>query len=173
MKIEKTLITLAMLGLLAGCTGMSRFMDDSGKAPAEPVPNVSNAPLSEPPADAATGPAKPATKNNVIAAEYSANMKYTDLAQRIDRTFQSCWIGKNAEFAGYSYGGLTQDGVKQVITLNENVDGQMLGLVKVTVIPAAGQDGYAVSLETRAEGSPGEKIMKDGIRHLAAGQKVC
>lgn len=159
---------------LSACVGAGSLLDSGPNLPPE-NPTVETGTLAAPPEapPAAEGPVRPATKSNVVAMEYSSNLKYADLAKRIDATFRNCWIGKNEEFAGYSYAGLTQDGVKYVIALTEDVNGAPLDLVKITIIPAAGQDGYAISLETRAEGSPGEKIIKEGIRHIAAGQKVC
>lgn len=168
--------TTHIIGLILAAAALAACKTTEAGLESYPTPQVESGQLNGLAVNeqqAALMPGRPATKSNVIAAEYSANFKYADLANRIDRTFRSCWIGKNAEFAGYNYAGLTQDNAKLIISLTEDVDGQQMDLVKVVVVPAAGQDGYAISLETRAEGSPGEQIMKDGIRHIASGQKVC
>lgn len=161
------------LGLLTGCNATTREL--GGGRPGDVNLAVETAQL--PPAgemdEASLMPIKPATKNNVIVAQPAAAFSYMELASRIDRTFRTCWLGKNAEFAGYTYGGMIQEDVKFIIALNEQVNGQPMVLVKFTIVPASGQNGFAVSMESRAEGSPGEKIMRDGIRHLASGQKVC
>ena len=168
--------TTQIAALFLAAAALAACRTDGGSLDAYPTSPVETGQLNGTAVDqqqAALMPGRPATKSNVIAAEYSANFKYSDLANRIDQTFRSCWIGKNEAFAGYNYAGLTQDNVKLIISLTEDVNGQQMDLVKIVVVPAAGQDGYAISLETRAEGSPGEKIMKDGIRHVASGQKVC
>ena len=173
MRLSSLAVLAAAAFALSACVGSS-LLDSGPNLPPE-SPSVETGVLAAPPEapPASEGPVRPATKSNVVAMEYSSNFKYAELAQRIDATFRNCWIGKREEFAGYSYAGLTQDGVRYVMALTEDVNGTAFDLVKVTIIPASGQDGYAVSLETRAEGSAGEKIIKDGIRHIAAGQKVC
>ena len=173
MRITFPLLLISALGLAACSTGSGPLLDSGPNLPPEQAQVEALPTTQEITPPEALAPSRPATKNNVVAFEYAAAFNYADLAKNIDATFRACWIGKNPEFSEYAYGGLSQNGVQYVITLSENVNGQMMDLVKVTVIPASGQDGYAVSLESRAEGSAGEKTIKDGIRRIIGGQKVC
>ena len=174
MRIASLIVVCASLSLAACSSGSGPLLDTGPNLPPETA-RVEALPTTptESPAPEALAPIRPATKNNVVAFEYAAAFSYVDLAKNIDATFRSCWIGKNPEFSDYAYRGLSQNGVQYIITLSENVNGQMMDLVKLTIVPASGTEGYAVSLESRAEGSAGEKTMKDGIRRIVGGEKVC